>query len=65
MTIFLMVLLAFLFTFACLGIGLLFRRPPLRRRCGEPLDCHCAAEGRPPAEYCSRENEGSQDRCSH
>ncbi|MDO3378703.1 hypothetical protein [Geoalkalibacter halelectricus] len=65
MTTFLAVLLLFLLAFAALGLGLFFRRPPLRRRCGEPDDCKCADEGRRPEDYCGREDGDEADRCRH
>ncbi|KIH76146.1 hypothetical protein SAMN05660860_02490 [Geoalkalibacter ferrihydriticus] len=64
MTTFFAAFLLFLLAFVALAVGLFFRRPPLRRTCGDPDDCKCADEGRQPSEYCSRDGAAGPDRCS-
>ena len=63
MSTFLAALVAFLLAFAALAVGLFFRRPPLKRNCGNPVECDCAADGRRPEDFCAKDSDPSTDRC--
>lgn len=64
MSTFLAALLVFLLAFAALAVGLFFRRPPLKRNCGNPVECRCAAEGKERAEFCGETSDPKADRCT-
>ncbi len=63
MITFVAALIVFLLAFSALAVGLFFRRPPLRRNCGHPVECRCASEGKERSEFCVEGSGPAGDRC--